>query len=135
VLNIDVGATIPDLAGLPADAMQHGRSLAPLLREGPAAADWRTEFLYEAPTPQLGSRPLWAVRTEGWKYVRTEDPREPSRIMSEELYDLAADACETNNLSPDRRRQDQIGEYAGALRKFQVDLERDRERRQGPSSQ
>jgi arylsulfatase A-like enzyme len=134
VLNLDVGATIPDLAGLPTDATQHGRSLSPLLRDGPPPADWRTDFLYEAPTPQLGSRPLWAVRTERWKYVRTEDPREPSRIMSEELYDLAADAFETNNLSPDRRRQDQIGEFAGALRKFQVDLERDRERRQGTGS-
>lgn len=129
VLNIDLGATIPDLAGLPADPSLHGRSLVPLWTEGGGVVEWRDSFLYEAPTPQLGVRPLWAVRTARWKYVRTEDPREPGRILSEELYDLATDAFETNNLAPDRRRQDRIGELAGLLRRFQIELEIDRERR------
>ncbi len=130
VLNLDLAPTISDLAGLSPDPSIHGRSLRPLLA-GEPAPEWREEFLYEAPVGQLGVRPLWAVRTERWKYVRTEDPREPGRILSEELYDLTADPLETNNVFVDRRRHDVAGRMAGLLRRFQVELERDRERRAG----
>ncbi|MBU4459980.1 MAG: sulfatase-like hydrolase/transferase, partial [Verrucomicrobia bacterium] len=39
VLNVDLGATVPALAGLPADPSLHGRSLLPLLRGTPPAPD------------------------------------------------------------------------------------------------
>ncbi|MEM9368561.1 MAG: sulfatase-like hydrolase/transferase [Planctomycetota bacterium] len=63
VLNIDLTATIYAMAGLPIPDPLHGRSLLPMVERG-AANHWRTSFLYEAPTPQLGSRPLWANRNE-----------------------------------------------------------------------
>jgi len=47
------------------------------------------------------------------------------------LYDLTADPLETNNVFVDRRRHDVAGRMAGLLRRFQVELERDRERRAG----
>lgn len=53
VLNIDLTATIYELAGLPIPKSLHGRSLLPIVA-GKSPSDWRRSFLYEAPTPQLG---------------------------------------------------------------------------------
>lgn len=95
VLNIDLTATIYDIAGLTLPASLHGRSLLPIL-SGKTPRDWRTSFLYEAPTPQLGSQPLWAVRSKRWKYVETQvgDNR-----TFQELYNLQSDAIEIDNLA------------------------------------
>ena len=90
VLNIDLTATIYDLAGLPVPTSLHGRSLLALV-SGEAPSDWRTSFLYEAPTPQLGSRPLWAARNSRWKYIETHV--DEGKVFAE-LYDLQADAIE-----------------------------------------
>lgn len=97
VLNIDLTATIYELAGLPVPAIQHGQSLLPIV-QGATPGDWRSSFLYEAPTEQLGSRPLWAVRDARWKYVEThlEDQK-----MFRELYDLKTDAVELKNVVDD----------------------------------
>jgi len=102
VLNADVAATMLDLAGLAVPGNLHGRSLVPLLRG--KSVEWRKSFLYEAPTAVLGSRPLLAVRTERWKYVRTYDGKElraGAKPSFEELYDLQADPDEVNNLAAD----------------------------------
>lgn len=71
----------------------HGRSLLPLL-EGKTPADWRTKFVYEAPQSQLGSQPLWAVRTQDQKFI--EYPGE----SFQEFYDLKSDPDERHNLPP-----------------------------------
>ena len=97
VLNIDLTATIYQLAELELPETLHGRSLLPLVR-GEQPADWRTSFLYEAPTPQLGSQPLWAVRDDRWKYIETRTGGGPGDVFRE-LYDLQADAIEANNLA------------------------------------
>ncbi|MEO1527457.1 MAG: sulfatase-like hydrolase/transferase [Planctomycetota bacterium] len=93
-LNIDVTATILELAGVRVPASMHGRSLLPIT-DGKVPANWRTSFIYEAPTPQLGSRPLWAIRDADWKYIRTRVAKGES---FEELYDLRADSGELENL-------------------------------------
>ncbi|WP_286178182.1 sulfatase-like hydrolase/transferase [Rhodopirellula sp. JC639] len=95
VLNIDLTATIYELAGLDVPAEVHGRSLLPIVT-GKQLDDWRTSFLYEAPTPQLGSQPLWAVREQRWKYIET---RVDDESTFEELYDLSSDAIERNNVA------------------------------------
>ena len=97
VLNIDVTATIYQLAGLEVPSQLHGKSLLPIVSgERKAMDDWRTSFLYEAPTPQLGSQPLWAVRDDRWKYVETHtDDGELFR----ELYDLQSDSIELSNVA------------------------------------
>ncbi|MEM8735589.1 MAG: sulfatase-like hydrolase/transferase, partial [Planctomycetota bacterium] len=116
VLNIDLTATIYELAGLDVPETVHGRSLLPLAA-GKSPEDWRTSFLYEAPTPQLGSKPLWAVRSKGWKYVRTETSESKAGIVFEELYDLRADAAELHNLARDKEQTQRVSRLRSDLKK------------------
>jgi arylsulfatase A-like enzyme len=118
VLNIDLTATIYELAGLDVPRSLHGRSLMAILA-GRMPADWRTCFLYEAPTPQLGSRPLWAVRNERWKYVET---RLSDDEVFVELYDLQNDAVEMKNSAADVEYQTTLQEMARELRRQRAQL-------------
>lgn len=94
--NLDIGATVLELAGLP--PVTGGASLAPLLRGEPVA--WRDELLLESPA--LGSnRPqLWTglVLEHGpslWKYIEHGSGER-------ELYDLALDPYEESNVLADQ---------------------------------
>ncbi len=111
VLNIDLTATIYDLAGLSIPGTIHGRSLLPFI-QGDRPADWRNSFLYEAPTPQLGSQPLWAVRNKRWKYVQTKTD---SDSVFEELYDLQTDPIERVNVADAPAQQKRVTELAQEL--------------------
>jgi len=113
VLNADIAPTLLELAGMPAPANMHGASLAPLLRG--QETDWRTSFLYEAPVPALGSWPLSAVRSREWKYIRTLDPRDPSKLVFEELYDLPNDPHEMSNLAGQEEHRDTQERLAAEL--------------------
>ena len=99
-LNIDLGPTLLELAGLPVPEMVQGRSLLPLLRGEPVA--WRDDFFCE----HLFTRPTViiprceGVRSRDWKYIRYID-EEP---LYEELYHLESDPDEARNLCPDRAR-------------------------------
>jgi arylsulfatase A-like enzyme len=94
VLNIDLGPTLLDLAGVPIPAQAQGRSLKPLL--GRNKPDWRNEIFCE----ELWDHPeiprSECVRTEGWKYIQY--PGHPEYV---ELFDLAADPDEKRNLAND----------------------------------
>ena len=94
VLNIDVTATMYELAGLAVPDQLHGSSLLPIIQG--KANGWRSSFLYEAPTPQLGSKPLWGVRDDRWKYVETKIGTD---TVFRELYDLQSDSLEVNNVA------------------------------------
>ena len=90
-LNIDLAPTIAELASVPHPATD-GRSLVPLLRD-PSAA-WRSDFLIEH---MQGANPVpsyCGVRTETEKLVRYE-------TGERELYDLADDRFELDNLAND----------------------------------
>jgi arylsulfatase A-like enzyme len=94
VLNIDLGPTLMDLAGVAVPRQVQGRSLKPLLgRRTPA---WRSEIFCE----ELWDHPeiprSECVRTERWKYIQY--PGHPEYV---ELFDLAADPDEKRNLAGD----------------------------------
>ena len=121
-LNIDLTATLYELAGLAVPAEIHGRSLLPIV-SGKVPVDWRTSFLYEAPTPQLGSRPLWAVRSDRWKYIETKSAENPGKAISE-LYDLRSDSGEMANLAGHPEHQDTAAQLATQLREHQQSLKK-----------
>ena len=93
-LNIDLSPTILELAGIEVPPMVQGTSLVPLLRgEQPT---WRDDFFCEHlfNTPNIVIPPSEGVRSRKWKYIRyfAQEP------IYEELYDLATDPEETQNL-------------------------------------
>jgi arylsulfatase A-like enzyme len=75
----------------------HGRSLSPILRR--EAPQWRESILYEALKPELGSRPLVAVRTKELKYIQTFESGNVQQAAFEELYSLRTDVAEMKNLA------------------------------------
>jgi arylsulfatase A-like enzyme len=117
-LNIDVPATILELARVTAPEKMQGRSLLPLAR-GETPPDWRKDVWLEHLMMEPTIRKHEGVRTERYKYSRyfEADP------VLEELYDLQEDPLETVNLinSPRhreillqlRRRTDELRDQCG----------------------
>jgi arylsulfatase A-like enzyme len=94
VLNIDLGPTLMDLAGIAVPPRIQGRSLRPLLgRRTPA---WRTEIICEELWDHPDIPRSECVRTERWKYIQY--PAHPEYV---ELFDLANDPDEKRNLAGD----------------------------------
>ena len=85
VNNLDVAATIVELAGAKPDLLLDGRSLVPLFAERDAA--WRGALLIDGDTFE-------AVRTDSKVYIRSANG-------FEELYDLHADPYELENKARD----------------------------------
>jgi arylsulfatase A-like enzyme len=105
-LNIDVPATILDLAGIPQPQAWQGLSL------NSKQLAKRKELLFEHlwQTPIIP--PSEAIRTERWKYLRyINDPGH------EELYDLQVDPLEINNLIADPKHQKLITQLRRKLEK------------------
>jgi arylsulfatase A-like enzyme len=94
VSNLDVTATIVDLAGAKPGVPLDGKSLVPLF----AGADvpWRSALLIESPVTRFDKKTnrYAGVRTATKKYVRYEGG-------FEELFDLAADPYELKNMVGD----------------------------------
>ena len=93
VLNLDVAPTLLQLAGLPVPSGMQGKSFLPL-SEGEKVS-WRQDWLYEYyEYPGYENvKPCRGVRTARYKYI--EFFLEPKEY---ELYDLAKDPNEMNNL-------------------------------------
>lgn len=109
-LNIDLTATVMDVAGVAAPHME-GKSLMPVMKT--PDAEWREEwyYLHDVYTRSKGN-PLpncEGVRGERWKYIhyRGTDP------VQEELFDIQADPKEMNDLSNNP-------EYADLLNKLRA---------------
>lgn len=92
-LNIDVPATLMDLAGVEAPANWHGKSLMPLV-SGKSNTISRDTALIEHLWEFADIPPSEGVRTAGWKYFRYINDK-----SLEYLYDLQADPKETRNLA------------------------------------
>jgi len=105
VLNIDLLPTILDITGQEIPEKVHGKSLAPLLK-GRNNIAWRDKIFYEAPVPQLGSWPLWALRTQKWKYIETNHIENRDSIVYKELYNLETDPNEMENLAIGEKHRD-----------------------------
>ncbi|MCA9190112.1 MAG: sulfatase-like hydrolase/transferase [Planctomycetales bacterium] len=118
VLNIDLTSTIYELAGLPRRLQHHGRSLLPIV-QGQTPSDWRESFLYEAPSSQLGSKPLWAVRDNQWKYIQS-DLQDGTRFR--ELYQLDVDPNESMNVAELPGNSRRLEQMMSSLRQHQEEL-------------
>ncbi|MCC7493879.1 MAG: sulfatase-like hydrolase/transferase [Fimbriimonadaceae bacterium] len=97
--SLDICPTILDLCGAPPIAVQHGRSLRPVIGDGRAPAGWRDEvfgqyFIERSFLPGLPT--VQAVRTTRYKYIAA-----PDFPGDDELYDLQTDPAELRNLTRD----------------------------------
>jgi N-acetylglucosamine-6-sulfatase len=94
-LSIDVAPTMIELAGIARQAQFQGRSVVPLLKG--QRPRWREDFLIEyfsdTVFPRIRSMGYQAVRTGRWKYIQYQELK-----GMDELYDLASDPYELNNL-------------------------------------
>lgn len=110
----DVFPTIAELAGIPVPEGIHGRSLAPVI--GNPSSDHREDILL-AYTKADGTHVQRAVRRDNWKYFYY-----PHNGI-EQLFNLADDPHEMNNLSEDPDLQDKKREMQQIMRQMQEDLE------------
>jgi arylsulfatase A-like enzyme len=108
-LNVDYGPTLLDLAGIEIPAAMQGRSLVPLLTGN--SKDWPRDFFYEhyfrpsgLKTNENNIPRSEGLRSERWKYVHYFD----ERPTYEQLFDLAKDPHEVNNLAGNPRHDETL---------------------------
>lgn len=104
-LNLDVTATIADLAGAEIPKSWHGRSLMPIVKGDKKKLD-RDTVLIEHLWEFEDIPPSEGVRTNKWKYLRYVNDK-----SIEELYNLKKDPKETKNLANDPKYRDVLLEF------------------------
>ena len=116
VLNMDLAPTLVELCGGRGFPVVPGRSFAPLL-QGTRPASWRQSFLYEYNfenefpyTPNVR-----AVRTDDWKYIHYPNGAGQPDTEMAELYHVAADPLEANNLINSAAAQPKLAELRSEL--------------------
>jgi arylsulfatase A-like enzyme len=113
VLNMDLPATILDMAGVEVPDHYQGRSLAPWLRLTEVDG-WRADFFAEhrAVHPQL---PTWeGIRTEHFTYARYDGVNPPLEM----LHDLQVDPDQLRNLVGVRSYGDTLTRLRGKTDAF-----------------
>jgi iduronate 2-sulfatase len=105
---LDLYPTLADLCGLPRPPAIHGRSLAPLLRDGRARRETPayTVTLFQN---KLGR----AVRTERWRYAEWDEGRAGAMLFDEEK-----DPHELKNLAPDPAYAKTVAEMKRLLKQI-----------------
>lgn len=96
-LNIDVTATILELAGAKIPEACQGRSLLPFVHG--KSPKWRQDFFYEHHFEHPRIVQSEAVVNRQWKYIRYINETPPY----EELFDLQADPFEAHDLASDKK--------------------------------
>ena len=104
-LNIDVPATILDLAGVRQPKTWHGKSLMPVV-SGKDKSLNRDTILIEHLWEFENIPPSEGVRTAEWKYMRYINDK-----SSEELYNLKSDPKEIDNLASKPEYQKVLQEF------------------------
>ena len=94
VLNLDFAPTLLAAAGAKEPLDMQGRSFTRLL-EGDTPSDWRTSMYYRYYFSHFETEPHYGVRTRTHKLIYFD------RIKQWELYDLAEDPHELNNVHGD----------------------------------
>tara|TARA_B100000809_G_scaffold54621_1_gene50276 strand:+ start:6360 stop:9275 length:2916 start_codon:yes stop_codon:yes gene_type:complete len=98
-LNVDIPATILDLAQIESPKSWHGKSLMPFINNKNATLG-RNAVLIEHLWEFEKIPPSEGVRTNKWKYFRYVNDK-----SIEELYDLEKDPKEINNLAKDQNHK------------------------------
>lgn len=93
VLNIDIGPTILEMAGVKKPAQMEGESFLPILKG--QQVPWRDKIFYEYYWENaFPSTPtMFSIRTDQYKFIRSQGVWDIN-----ELYDLKQDPDEVNNL-------------------------------------
>jgi arylsulfatase A-like enzyme len=109
-LNIDLAATIADMARLRPPYTLDGKSLVPIIMD-PAGASGRPDFLFESPQPT-------AYNSVG---IRTDNEWEYNQYATgeEELYDLTHDPNELTSVASDPNNQTLKSTLAARIRQLQ----------------
>ncbi len=103
--NIDIGATLYDLAGISKDV--DGLSLTPLLQDTNSA--WRSDLVFQHWGSHEGAFGTWsAIRTENFKYIE-------NAYHEKELYDLVNDPFELESKHNDPAFASTLGTLATEL--------------------
>jgi N-acetylglucosamine-6-sulfatase len=97
-LNIDIGPTLLDAAGVKPPAAMHGRSLLPLMQGKPV--EWRNDFVYEYEWEQdyPYTPTITGLRTAQHSFMQYQGVWDIS-----ELYDMKGDPQQMNNILRDVR--------------------------------
>ena len=111
-LNIDVPATMLDMAGVKRPAVWHGKSLLPVV-SGATTHTGHDTVLIEHLWEFKDIPPSEGVRTNRWKYFRYVNDK-----SLEELYDLTADPKETTNLARNEAHQPQLRQLRQATERL-----------------
>jgi arylsulfatase A-like enzyme len=116
---IDFASTFLDIAGQPAMADVHGRSLVPLF-EGKVPADWRKSLYYhyyEFPVPHR-VRPHYGVITDQYKLVHYYKPD----VDDWELLDRKKNPEETRNFYSDPAYAETVKELKAEILRLQGEV-------------
>jgi arylsulfatase A-like enzyme len=111
VLNIDLAPTLAELGGASLPPSIDGASLIDLLA---GSVVWRQDFLEENWGGVIIS-PNFSVRNDRWVYIDTW----ASHGITEELYDLANDPYELDNLAIDGQHGDLVAQMSARLAELQ----------------
>jgi arylsulfatase A-like enzyme len=113
VLNLDFAQTMIDAAGAQPDPNMQGRSFLPILK-GQTPSDWRQSMYYRYYYSHFETEPHWGVRTHQYKLIYF------NRIDQWELFDLANDPQEMNNVYSDPEYADIVSELKQELQRLQT---------------
>lgn len=117
-LNIDLGPTMLDYAGVAIPKTMQGKSVRPWLRGDQPA--WREDWFYEHHTAIKIIPPSEGVRTTRWTYLRwLKDASNPV----EELYDLQADPLQEHNLSGQQEHRKTLEQLRARWQQLRKELE------------
>ncbi len=94
VLNLDLTATIYDIADARPSVKLHGRSLLPLAK----GEDPKRTIIHECLVGYGGNDPFLAAINGRWLYIQTLSKTDHNKITFEELYDKDKDPAEMTNL-------------------------------------
>jgi len=118
VLNVDFAATMLEAAGAPVPDEMQGRSFLGILK-GKTPPDWRKSMYYRYYVSHFRTEPHYGVRTKQHKLICFH------RIKQWELFDLAKDPTEMNNVYDDPKYAKIVKDLKAELARLQKELKDD----------